>query len=65
METYNSKRSKIIVTKVIEMAKELGMKVISEGVETEEQFELLKEVNVIWHKDICLESQCQLKNLNI
>lgn len=26
------------------MAKELGMKVISEGVETEEQFELLKEV---------------------
>ncbi|HBG5846196.1 TPA: bifunctional diguanylate cyclase/phosphodiesterase [Clostridioides difficile] len=44
METYNSKRSKIIVTKVIEMAKELGMKVISEGVETEEQFELLKEV---------------------
>ena len=44
METYNSKRSKIIVTKVVEMAKELGMKVISEGVETEEQFELLKEV---------------------
>ncbi|HBF0939395.1 bifunctional diguanylate cyclase/phosphodiesterase [Clostridioides difficile] len=44
METYNSKRSKIIVTKVIEMAKELGMKVISEGVETEEQFKLLKEV---------------------
>lgn len=44
METYNSKRSKIIVTKVIEMAKELSMKVISEGVETEEQFKLLKEV---------------------
>ncbi|MBY2479137.1 bifunctional diguanylate cyclase/phosphodiesterase [Clostridioides difficile] len=44
METYNSNRSKIIVTKVIEMAKELGMKVVSEGVETEEQFELLKEV---------------------
>ncbi|MGO0861927.1 EAL domain-containing protein, partial [Clostridioides difficile] len=44
METYNSKRSKIIVTKVVEMAKELGMKVISEGVETEEQFKLLKEV---------------------
>ncbi|MGO0907413.1 putative bifunctional diguanylate cyclase/phosphodiesterase [Clostridioides difficile] len=44
METYNSNRSKIIVTKVVEMAKELGMKVISEGVETEEQFKLLKEV---------------------
>lgn len=44
METYNSNRSKIIVTKVVEMAKELGMRVISEGVETEEQFELLKEV---------------------
>lgn len=44
METYNSNRSKIIVTKVVEMAKELGMKVVSEGVETEEQFELLKEV---------------------
>lgn len=44
METYNSNRSKIIVTKVVEMAKELGMKVVSEGVETEEQFQLLKEV---------------------
>lgn len=36
MEIYNSKRSKIIVIKVIEMVKELGMKVILEGVEIEE-----------------------------
>lgn len=38
-------RNRIILESVIEMATNLGIKVISEGVETEEQYELLKKCN--------------------
>lgn len=40
-----NERSKIIVGKIIEMSHEMGMIVVSEGVETVEQLELLKELN--------------------
>lgn len=43
-ETENAERSRIILRSVIAMAKELGMKVISEGVETDTQLEYLKSM---------------------
>lgn len=41
-----SERSKLIVSSIVKMAKELNMKVISEGVETQNQVNILKEINV-------------------
>lgn len=43
-ETENAKRSEIILQAVIAMAKELGMQVITEGVETEKQLKSLSEM---------------------
>lgn len=40
--SQNSERSKLILTKIIKMAKKLGLTVISEGVETEENAEFLR-----------------------
>jgi EAL domain-containing protein (putative c-di-GMP-specific phosphodiesterase class I) len=37
-----SQRDRVVVQKIIEMGQELGMRVIAEGVETEEQLELLR-----------------------
>ncbi|SFA97045.1 EAL domain, c-di-GMP-specific phosphodiesterase class I (or its enzymatically inactive variant) [Acetitomaculum ruminis DSM 5522] len=37
-------RSKVIVTKVVEMAKSLGIHTLAEGVETEEQLKFLKSI---------------------
>ena len=36
-------RDRVILQSIVEMANELGMNVISEGVETQEQYELLKK----------------------
>lgn len=43
-ETENTNRSKLILKSIIAMAKALGMKVITEGVETKEQADYLKEI---------------------
>ena len=43
-ETENRAKSKIILNSIISMAKALNMKVITEGVETEEQLQTLKEM---------------------
>lgn len=44
-ETTDSERSRSIIKKVVEMAKELKMKVICEGVETEEQATFLRGIS--------------------
>ncbi len=41
-KTDNIKRAQVILNYTIDMAHELGMRVVTEGVETEEQFEFLK-----------------------
>ncbi len=43
MRSFNEK-SKVIIKKTVQMAKELGMHTLAEGVETEEQVEFLKEI---------------------
>ena len=43
-ETENKERSRTILNSIISMSKALGMEVITEGVETEEQLALLKEM---------------------
>lgn len=43
-ETENHVRSRIILDSIIGMTKELGMQVLTEGVEKEEQIKLLKEM---------------------
>lgn len=44
IETTDTKRGKIIISKIVEMAKAINIKVICEGVETYEQVEFLKEI---------------------
>lgn len=44
IETTDTKRGKIIISKIVEMAKAIDIKVICEGVETYEQVEFLKEI---------------------
>ena len=41
----NSKKDRIVLTNIIRLAKELGIRVVVEGVETREQMELLQELN--------------------
>ena len=43
-ETKNEDRSKMIIKNIIAMSKELGMPVITEGVETKEQVDFLTQV---------------------
>jgi diguanylate cyclase len=42
-DSPEDERSRLIVRRTIEMAHELGMKVVAEGIETEEQIEFLRE----------------------
>ena len=39
-----NKKSKVILAKIVDMAKELGMHTLAEGVETQEQYEFLKNI---------------------
>ena len=43
-ETDTSKDTKMIMHRIVQMARDLGIKVVCEGVETEEQIEVLKEI---------------------
>jgi len=43
--SLNRTRAEVIVRKTIEIGHELRMKVVAEGVETPEQFQLLKKLN--------------------
>ena len=40
----NNKKSKVILATIVNMAKELGMHTLAEGVETQEQYEFLKRI---------------------
>lgn len=44
IETTDTKRGKMIISKIVEMSKAINIKVICEGVETNEQVEFLKEI---------------------
>ena len=44
-KTENQKRARVILNYTVDMAHELGMSVITEGVETKEQFEFLKDMD--------------------
>jgi len=44
-ETANSERSQIIIAQVVEMARKLGMEIVCEGVETQEQAEFLRGIS--------------------
>ena len=44
-ETTNSERSQIIIAQVVEMARKLGMEIVCEGVETQEQAEFLRGIS--------------------
>ena len=43
-ETENKERSRVILSSVIDMAKRLGISVITEGVETKEQIQMLTDM---------------------
>ena len=43
-ETENHIRSRVILNSIINMSRKLGMQVVSEGVEKQEQIEVLKEM---------------------
>ncbi|MEG0395016.1 MAG: EAL domain-containing protein [Anaerorhabdus sp.] len=45
VDTVNGERAKIVISNIIDMAKELKVKVVAEGIETEDQVEMLKELN--------------------
>lgn len=42
--SYSKERNRIVLETIIELAESLGMKVISEGIETEEQMEIMKSL---------------------
>lgn len=44
-ETSNTKRGQIVISSIVSMAKSLNIKVISEGVETNEQSDFLKSID--------------------
>lgn len=44
-ETANSRKSRIIISQVVSMARKLGMKVVCEGVENEEQAAFLRKIH--------------------
>lgn len=44
-ETANSRKSRIIIAQVVSMARKLGMKVVCEGVEKEEQAAFLRKIH--------------------
>lgn len=44
-ESTATEREKVVITNVVKMANELYMDIVSEGVETEEQAELLRNIN--------------------
>ena len=43
--TVNSKKGRAVISSVVDMAKNLEMNVISEGVETQDQIDFLKEID--------------------
>lgn len=45
IDNLENKKAKIIVEAIINLAKKLNMKTVAEGIETEEQYELVKELN--------------------
>ena len=44
-DVLESRRGKIIIEAIIEMAHKLGIKVVAEGIETKEQIDYLKRIN--------------------
>ena len=44
MGTTNSKSNQVIIKAIIAMGHSLGIKIIAEGIETEKQFNLLREL---------------------
>ena len=49
-ETENKLRSRTILESIISMTKQLGMRVVTEGVETEEQYEGLKKMGCDYYQ---------------
>ena len=45
-EYFNNPKAQAIVTAVIEMAHKMGIKIIAEGIETEQEFRTMRELGV-------------------
>ena len=56
MQRFDREKSRIMLTELVRMAMALGIKTITEGVETEEQAEFLREIgcNGLTHLQLCI-----------
>lgn len=60
----NNKRAQILISSFVRIYHDMNIQLIVKGVETKEQFELLRELK--WgYKDILLINQFHLRNMRI
>ena len=63
-EIESKPRSKVILGAIIKMAKELGMNVVTEGVETAEQLKALQDMGCDRFQGYFFHVRCQYPNSN-
>lgn len=69
-ESENNKREKIIIKGIINLAKDLNMKTVAEGIEKQEQVDFLREIECdliqgyIFYKPMPIEEFEELENIN-
>lgn len=64
VDELSQKADQIIVASIIDMAHELGLAVVAEGVETESQFELLKQFGCDFIQGYYIDKPAPLQQLN-